>query len=411
MNSETKISIYLYLVLMVNQSGMQIPFLNFLQGNSQIILAGLLWLVGFILFYKRNRFSKHSYGMNMFWTVVLALVMSIIMAYNFWGQDFKTSILLYRHHIWILYLPLMLYIKPTLKSISTAFFALTITALCVWIGQATGFIQVTFRESIRGEIIDETNEFGGYSIYAVRIITFAFYIFLYEMAMKFSSKSLIKVLITFTVILLASQRALLLFALPLMAYTFIYKIKLKRTYKTIIIFTFIVAVIVFFAQTKDVWLSFINETTEQLGDKDYNRWMAVDYFFNYYNSGLLSAIFGNGFLSMHNYGGRQLHELAYGGIFIDDIGMIGVWVRYGIIPLVLTYYIVIKVLKSKTMPLYMKFICIHIGFLPTAWTLIGHHYFVLIFIMYLYCINEKTIRSTIQTTYENPITNSANIQC
>lgn len=387
MNREKKISIYLFIVLLVSQSGMQLPFLSFMKGNNQIILAGLLWFVGYFLFHKRNKLAGHLLAMKLFGILLSAIIISTIMAYSFWGQDFITSILLYRHNIWIIYLPLILYIKPTQRSISSSLFAFTVLSLSVWLGQIIGIIPVTLRESIWGEVIDEVNEFGGRAVYGIRIITFAFYLFLAEMAYKFTKKNLIKVLVTFITIVFASQRALLLFALPIMAYTFIFKVNIKRSYKTAIAFLFMIAAIVFFVQTSDIWISFIEETVDQLGDKDYNRWMAVDYFLNNYNSGPLTVIFGNGFLSMHNYGGRLIHELGYRGIFIDDIGMLGVWVRYGVIPILVTYYIIIKVVKAKNMPLFMRFICIHIGLLPTAWTLIGPHIFVLILMIYFYCIN------------------------
>ena len=188
MNREKKISIYLFIVLLVSQSGMNLPFLSFMKGNNQIILAGLLWFVGYFLFYTRYKLARHMLAMKLFGILLSAIIISIIMAYNFWEQDFTTSILLYRHNIWIIYLPLILYIKPTQRSISSSLFAFTVLSLCVWLGQIIGLIPVTLRESIWGEVIDEVNEFGGRAVYGIRIITFAFYLFLAEMAYKFTKK-------------------------------------------------------------------------------------------------------------------------------------------------------------------------------------------------------------------------------
>lgn len=389
LNEEKRISIYIYLVLLVSQSGMQLPFLNFMTGNNQIILAGLLLVAGLFLFYKKKRLSTHALGMKIFAWLLVALVFSVFMAYLQWGQDFTTSILLYRHHIWLFFLPILLYIKPSVKSISDALFALTLTALFVWIGQSMGFIHVNFKETIWGEVLDEKSEFGGYSMYGVRLVAFSLYLFLGEMATRFTKINIAKVIIALVAVVLSAQRALMLFAIPLTAYVFLFKIKLSAGKKTIISLLFSLLAIVFFVKTSEVWLSFINETTDQLGDKDYNRWMAVDYFLNRYSDGGWPLIFGNGFLSMKNAGGQHIHNLGYLGIFIDDIGMLCVWVRYGIIPLIILYYIVIKTLLSKHMPLYMKLACIHLGFLPTSWTLVGAHWFVFIFLIYLYCINRS----------------------
>lgn len=396
MNSERKISIYLYSVLVVAHSGMQLPFLSFMKGNNQTILAIFLLMIGFVLFGKRKRLDSYRLGMKLFWLLMASLAMSIIMAYQIWGQDIMTSILLYRIHIWVLFLPLLIYIKPSLRSICDALYAFTITAILVWVGQFIGVIPIEFRESIWGETMDDANEFGGYGISGARLITFALYIFLYEMANNFSKRNIIKVLLTLTAVILTTQRALMFFALPITAYTFLFKINLNRNKKVAIGFIFLFFAIIFFANTIEVWQSFIEETNEQLGDKDYNRWMAINYFFNTYNSGILASIFGNGCLSLHNSGGVLLYELGYRGIFIDDIGMICVWVRYGIIPLIILYYVVIKTFRTKQMPIYLKFACIHIGCLPTAWTLVGHHWFVLIFIIYLFCVNMSKERAKLQ---------------
>lgn len=385
---ERKISIYLYILLLVNQSGMQLPFLNFMTGNNQIILAGLLLVAGFFLFYKKKRLSTHSLGMKFFWWLLAALVISVFMAYIQWRQNFTTSILLYRNHIWLFFLPLLFYIKPSVKSISNALFAFTLTALFVCLGQIIGVFPVIVRESIWGTEINSLNEFGGYGIVGARLVTFSLYMFLGEMALKFSRKNIIRVLIALIAVLLTAQRALLLFALPLTAYVFLFKVKLSAGKKIAISLLFLIIATIFFVNTSEIWLSFLTETTEQLNDTDYNRWLAFDYFFNKYSNGLLPLILGNGFLSLKNAGGQLIYNLGYSGIFIDDIGMVGVWVRYGIIPFVILYYVVVNTLRSKTMPLYLKLMCVHIGFLPISWTLIGPHYFVFIFLIYFYCLNK-----------------------
>ena len=392
MADERKISIYIYSVLVVAHSGMQLPFLSFMKGNNQTILAIFLLIAGFALFYKRKRLASHRLGMKLFWLLVVSLAISIIMAYHTWGQSITTSLLLYRIHIWIMFIPLLLYIKPSLNSISDALYAFTITALLVWVGQQIGVIPIEFRESIWGRTLDESDEFGGYGIIGARVITFSLYIFLFEMANNFTKTNIIKVVLTLIGVILTTQRAMMFFALPITAYTFLFKINISRNKKVAIGFIFLFFAAIFFTNTIEIWQMLIEETSEQMGDKDYNRWLAVDYFLYKYNSGILTSIFGNGCLSLHNAGGMLIHNLGYIGIFIDDIGIGCVWVRYGIIPIILLYYIIIKTLKSKQMPLYMKYACIHIGLLPTAWTLIGHHWFVLIFIIYLFCLNLSNER-------------------
>lgn len=384
LSKENKLSIYLYLILIVNQSGVRLPFLNYMTGNNQIVLAVLLLLVGFLFFRKEGRLHYHWLGMRLFWWLLTALVLSIFMAYYEWQQDYSTSILLYRHHIWLLFLPLFLYVKPSVKSISDALFAFTITSGLVWVGQVIGILPVTVHETITGVIMDGTDEFGGHGVVGVRIVTFSLYLFLWEVSLKLSKINILKVLIAIIVVVLSTQRAMLLFALLLTAYVFIFKIK-----KVSISLLFTISALLFFINTQEIWLGFIDETTAQMGDKDYNRWKAIDYFLNHYSKGFMPKYLGNGFLSLKNSGGVLLYNLGYDGIFIDDIGMLGVWVRYGLIPLLIVYYVVIKIFMSKSSPLYMRLMGLHIALLPTSWTLIGPHYFVLLFLIYLYCLNRN----------------------
>ncbi|MBR5595992.1 MAG: LPXTG cell wall anchor domain-containing protein [Paludibacteraceae bacterium] len=387
LNEDNKISIYLYFVLLVSQSGMQLPFLHFMEGNNKYILAGLLLIAGLFFFYKKKRMPGLFLGMKFFWWLLIALVVSVVMAFIEWNQDFTTSILVYRYHLWLFFIPLFFYIRPSVHSISNALFAFAITSCIVCVGQMIGIFPIPVVETIWGDEMDTLNEFGGHGIVGVRLIAISLYLFLGEMATKYTKKNVFKVLVALTAVILSAQRAMMLFALPITAYVFLFKIKMSVTRKIAISFMFSIVAIVFFVNTGDIWLSLISQTTEQLGDKDYNRWLAVDFFINKYNKGTLPLFFGNGLLSLKNAGGRLLYELGYLGIYIDDIGMLGVWVRYGIIPFVVLYYIVVKVLLSKTMPLYLKLMCIHVGFLPTSWILLGPHYFVLILLIYLYCLN------------------------
>lgn len=385
MKSDKALSIYIFLVLFIFQSGMKIPLFFFLTGNSKYIFAVVLLIIGAIYGMKRKKLSSNGIGLSIFWWLFIALVCSVFMAEIAWGQSYGISIELYRNNIWILFLPVLLSLQPSMKAIGNALYWLVITALIVWIGNVTGVIPPVFHETIWGEVLDSTNEFGGYAVPAERMMVFAFYFFLGNLTTEFTKINIFRTVLAFILVLFTTQRSLIFISLPILIYAIFFKMNLSRNNQILIACSLIVILSVFFVQTQEVWLGFFEETQSQLGDKDYNRWKAIDYFLNNYGNGIFTTLFGNGFLSLRNSGGVALYELGYSGIFIDDIGMIGVWVRYGIIPIIIQYYLVIKVLFSRTMPISLKFFCIHIGVLPTAWTLIGPHYFAFILFIYMYC--------------------------
>jgi len=101
-----------------------------------------------------------------------------------------------------------------------------------------------------------------------------------------------------------------------------------------------------------------------------------------YSPNWFCYIFGNGFPSGGNSSlGVLMWKNFERGIFASDLGMIGMWVDYGIIPLIAIYAVLINVLRRKYMPLAMKFISLHIILVPTIfhfWTNPGIALFVLI---------------------------------
>ena len=401
MKNSKALGIYLYIVLFVFESGMRIPMFKFLSGDVKIVFAIILLLIGAFLVDNFKKKVPYVIGYFVFKWLIIALGLSVLMAYFFWHQDLTTSILLYRHHVWILFLPLLFYLQPSEHVINNVFLAFALTVAFVWCGNVLGFITPEYHVTYSGEIIEEPDVFGGYGIPGERMITFIFYFFLSYLVSEFTLRNICKTLLAFILVLFTTQRALIFGVVPIMIYVILFKLQMKTSLRIVINFSFVIFLSVFFIQTIDIWTSFFEETSSQLSDEDYNRWKALDFFLHHYGTGWGTLIFGNGFLSLHNQGGQLLYNLGAEGIFIDDIGMIGVWVKYGIIPIILLYYIIIKVFRYSVMPIYMKCICAHIGLLPVSWTLVGPHYTVFIFIIYLYCYhrykinNDKKVRVSV----------------
>jgi len=145
--------------------------------------------------------------------------------------------------------------------------------------------------------------------------------------------------------------------------------------------------------TTDVWLLMITNTQNNLGESDYNRWMALYYYFGEYSSNWFCYVFGNGYPSGGN---SPLGNLMWAnftkGIFSSDLGMIGMWVDYGIIPLIAMYSTIISILRHEYFPLYLKFICLHILFVPTIfhfWSNPGISFFVILIYLRAYYIEQN----------------------
>jgi hypothetical protein len=182
---------------------------------------------------------------------------------------------------------------------------------------------------------------------------------------------------------------MLLVALPVFGYSIL---KFKSKYKPGLVFIISIFVLGLLIYTLPILETLLYESQNELSNLEYNRWKSLWYYSFEYSPNWFCYIFGNGFPSGGNSAlGNLMWSNFTIGIYASDIGMIGMWATYGIIPLIVIYSIVIKIIKNSYFPLYLKFISFHILFVPTIfhfWRNPGLFFFVIF--IYLYCYYEVT---------------------
>lgn len=128
----------------------------------------------------------------------------------------------------------------------------------------------------------------------------------------------------------------------------------------------------------------IEEAQNQLNDPNYNRNKAMEYYIFNSIQNIWCAIFGNGLISSHT--SDVLSVLKSMGIVNSDLGFVGYWNQFGIIPIIVFLYLYIGTLVRKRMPIYLKLISLQT--LAGAFTIsyFGsiHHMLFFIFFYYLY---------------------------
>ena len=95
--------------------------------------------------------------------------------------------------------------------------------------------------------------------------------------------------------------------------------------EVIMVFFFIVFIVAAFSFVSGLF----EETMGQLSDPDYNRVKSFNYFVSGVN-GWASYLWGNGFISGHV--SSVVEQLQMEGIFHSDLGLMGFWHQFGIIP-------------------------------------------------------------------------------
>lgn len=388
-------SIYLFIVFFLSSNGYGADLFANLNFAKYAPVYGFFALIyGYFSFKKGTCEALQKAGWRYTLVLLIALFLSILMAEFYWGQSLGQSLVLYRHHIWLWFIPLLCRICPSYEEIRKALLYYVIVYFLVWLGQVVGLFPVTttFVNEEGFMYIRERNEFGGYTLAGVRLLVVALYMQLAYYVYSLKRKELYKSLFVLFVVVLSAQRAMLFPAALLFVGTLLFCVRMKASQKYLFSVLLVTCVSFVLYLLAGQLASFYNETIEQINDPSYNRWKALNYFFGDYSKSFFTSIFGNGFLSAKNIGGLMLQRLGAKGIYIEDIGMIGCWARYGVIPLIVLALIIFKTLRKSKVNLFLTLCCLHILLLPTAWTLIGAHYNALLVIVYVFLFEKVNFR-------------------
>lgn len=366
-----------------------------------VLVLDWMWILSGIYFFNENKRLKslNSYNYNKPLVLILAGVfISMFSAYFFGGQSLLTTLIAQRPIYSFMFLPAILFVQPTEKDIIKALKWISIGTIVVW-------VLVHFKTDIIKLDKEKIDQFEmnnkdlsaklEFYVTGIHLVVLYVYIKIYQYIKKFSWDVFLEASLLLIFIILYQNRSMILGVIPVFIYSMY---KFKSTYKSTIIIVASIAIIVGVIYTSDVWKLMIENTQSNLGETDYNRWKALYYYFGYYSSNWFCYVFGNGYPSGGN---SPLGNLMWAnfekGIFTSDLGMIGMWVDYGILPLIAIYGIIISILRKNIYPLYLKFVCLHIVFVPTIfhfWSNPGIALFSLIIYMHAYYTdrNKKMIQ-------------------
>ena len=369
--------------------------------SDVILFFTWIWILSGIYFFnetnRRKSLNNFRYTQTMYF-ILLGVFIAMFSAYYFGGQSFMTTFISQRGIYSFIFLPAILFVQPTEKDIVKALKWISIGTVVVWIlvHFKADLIKLD-KEDVEKFDIKNNDLSSKLEFYVIGIYFVALYVYfkMEEYVKSFSWKAFLEVSFFIAFIILYQNRSMILGVVPIFLYTLI---KFKSEYKTFIIIGLSIMLIIGIFITSDIWLSLIDHTQNDLSQPDYNRWKALNYYISNYSSNWFCYIFGNGYPSGGN---SPLGNLMWAnfdkGIFADDLGMLGMWVDFGIIPLIAMYSIIIRILRHKYFPLYLKFICLHIVFVPTIfhfWSNPGVSFFVIIIYLHAYYTEQykKTIK-------------------
>ena len=130
------------------------------------------------------------------------------------------------------------------------------------------------------------------------------------------------------------------------------------------------------------WAFLYDQTMSQILNPDYNRNKAMVYMFS--QREFLRYLLGDGFISANV--NPIVHNLQQNGIFHSDVGFVGMWHQYGILPVGIVVFFMFKSLLSSKKGFLVKACAIFmlVGSLTVSYYATGDALLWLSFFLYIY---------------------------
>ena len=366
------------------------PVLN----DQTIPVIAVMWAIMGIYWFRNRQgvlslYNFNKYNIYLFW-IIIGFALSIVSAYIFWAQDLLTGSIVNRGLIWYLYIPLLLYIQPSEKELIKAITYYAVAYVIVWVLQAvspdpitTSLNDVIATGRYNGEL-GETD--FGQPLVGFPLILILLYYKIQKFIVLPSARNFIPVFLLLILFFLFQNRSTLFFALTVFGYSIF---KLRSRNKILLISNLLALLIGAYIYTAYYWSALFQETIEQINDPDYNRWKAFYFFVFNYSPHWVCNIIGNGFLSANEQGGKFIQDMMDQGYYQYDNGILGFWSQYGIIPIIVLYTVIFKILFQKSYPFYVKAIAAHILFVPIIFDFHTAETFIFILIIYFLAYYEE----------------------
>lgn len=356
----------------------------------------MLW--GVWGWFKYSRKIKHHYlpGVNPITIVITAcLLISPLVPYFYYDQPYLNTIISQRFNYAIFLLPIIAKIRPSEKDLFEPM------RICAFITVGYFVISIFFpdffydQEAAEKFLLSKSeNKTTDIGTVVPGVYLTAFYTF-YKLTVvwrKYNKKDLYECVILLSYFVAYQNRSTLIGLLPLVIMA-IYKFLKRGKSKAILIITLLFAIsspaLVY------IYQSLSQETEGQMGMDDYPRLLAFNYFVVEAKDSIVKILFGNGvWTEASAY--RKLVESWSDRIYVSDLGLLGTYFYYGILPLVIVYRYVILTLFKRKIPVYIRYYSLWILLVPTI-----HCFLILsvpsnlLFVIYFYLVlyYKKSISS------------------
>ena len=355
-------SVYIFILVMLSTHFLDIhPIADWMAGSNGMngLATTFLWIIIGVFYYRFQ--SEHdlcnSNTVTPYFWIMAGIFLSMIPAFLYFHQSFIQSIITYRvQYLWVI-LPLILYIRPDIEDIVPPLNLFSVLfVLTAFLRTKIAPEWFLFNETVL-ERLTYTDYYANELVHGsgIMLMLIPSYFYVSNLREEMTIKNILYVALYLVAFLILQNRSTLFILVLVMGYALTMN---KSGNHLSLILLALIGGVGFYYFTIDTWKALLHETVENLNDKDYNRVMGFYYFVYEANSHLLTYVMGNGFLSANAT--SHMQDFMEKGIYNADLGFIGYWNQFGLIPIIVFVTYIIKAIRSQFCPFYVKAIGFHI---------------------------------------------------
>lgn len=351
-------SAYLLILMLISVNFFHFTPVSAITTNDNCLILFLGWLIaGHFMYNTRDKYYTLTIR-PYYWPLLLVwggVFVSFFAVKALYGQTFLTSFIASRTLVAFLALPVIGLVNPTMKDIEKAMVVFSIILLAFSIMDAVG-IPVLDRMAYTDpdnpkELIDE-DSFIMY-LPGFHCLPIALFFFLDRLKKDgFNMRDFAWSFFFMAGIFLLQNRTILFASALIFAYVFL-SIKGEDRRQTVFFRIGAVALLIgLVAFTLPQWIKLFTQTFTELGDDDYNRILAYNYFLFDACPSFVYYLTGTGFISANTT--SLMQDLMAEGIYNSDVGFVGLWNFYGVLPIIAFVILIVKGL-GRSKPYFVKF--------------------------------------------------------
>ena len=338
---------YFTILMAIWYSFCRIKPIGSLSSDMLLIIVVLYMLFGFFYYRRDTHLSYNSQWKRPYKLIVMGILLSMVSAFFVHNQGFLQSIITYRSNLYWAIIPLLFYVSPSedevLKIVKyTVFFLISM------------FVLKHINLSL---FVIPEKYYGGYTTADTYAVPGQFLstILIFYSLMRFRETGKIRefliIGICYAFIYLNENRSTLFPITLIIGYVVIFSGKNK--WKILYVPLFLAIAFFVYQSTQEQWISLISTAGSQISSEDYARNAEIAYYLSdAANPSPITYVLGNGIITKH--GNLWVSDLSDNLFFNSDVGFVGFWNYFGVLPVMVFIYTMLLAIVNKSVPYYLK---------------------------------------------------------